>query len=79
MKTTQFRINKKPPSIQDVKIYFNQKGMPDFEACNFYQFYEKRKWKTKNGIFMSKWKDFAHRWIAAIVHDQPLLFDKPIN
>ena len=74
-----FRSENRPPTIRDVKIYFSQKGMTETEAYSFYQFYEKRKWKTKNGIFITKWKDFAYRWIAAIVQDQPLLFDRRIH
>ena len=40
-----------PPRIQDVKIYFSQKGMPDVEAEHFFLFYEKKQWKSKNGYF----------------------------
>ena len=49
------------------------------ESENFYQLYEKIKWKTQNGIFMAKWKEFAHRWIAAVVRNQPLIFDRRIH
>ena len=71
--------NKKPPTKLDVIIYFNQKGMPECEAEAFYQFYEERHWTTKNGLFLNKWKDFAYRWIAAVVQDQPLFFDRRIH
>ena len=36
--------------------------MPQTEAADFYQCCEMKKWKTKNGIAMIKWKDFAYRW-----------------
>lgn len=68
-----------PPSIRDVKIYFSQKGMPDYEAENFYQFYEKNHWKSKNGFVFKDWKNIAYRWIAAVVQNQPLLFDRRIH
>lgn len=68
--------NIRKPTRKDVIIYFNQKGMPECEAENFYQFYAEKHWRTKNGIFLNKWKDFAYRWIAAIVQNQPLLFDR---
>jgi len=77
--TPAFYSGNRPPTIRDVKIYFNQRGMPDSEAYNFYRFYEKRKWKTQNGIFMTKWKDFAYRWIAGVVQGQPLLFNRHIH
>jgi len=40
-----------PPSIQDVKIYFSQKGMPDREAEHFFLFYEKNGGEAKAAIF----------------------------
>lgn len=69
----------RPPTLRDVKIYFNQKGMPDCEAMNFYNFYEKRKWITHNGIHMAKWKEFAYRWIGTVVQNQPMLFNRHIH
>lgn len=69
----------RPPTIQDVKIYFNQKGMPEYEADNFYHFYEKKQWKNKTGNFYRNWKYIAYMWIASVVQNQPLLFDKWIH
>jgi len=79
MERTQLCNENRPPSIRDVKIYFSQKGMPETEAVNFFQFYEKKQWKSKNEIFIKKWKDFAHRWIGSVIQDQPLLFDRRIH
>jgi len=79
MKNQRLVKQNQPPTIKEVKIYFSQKGMPESEAINFYRFNEKRKWKTKNEIFLKKWKDFAYRWIAAIMQDQKLLFDRRIH
>lgn len=68
-----------PPSLQDVKIYFSQKGMPECEAVNFFRFYEKKKWKNKNGPILTCWKNIAYRWIGAVIQGQPLLFDRRIH
>jgi hypothetical protein len=48
MQTKQLR-EVRLPTMRDVKIYFNQKGMPDYEAQCFFKFYEKQKWSTRNG------------------------------
>ncbi len=68
----------KPP-YEQVRIYFLQKGMPETEAADFYQFYEMNKWETKNGVAIIKWKDFAYRWIACVVQNQPSLFNRYIH
>jgi len=51
--------NSMPPRIQDVKIYFSQKGVPDLEAEHFFLFYEKKQWQSKNGHFLKSWKNIA--------------------
>jgi hypothetical protein len=68
-----------PPSMQDVKIYFNQKGMPECEANEFYQFYERKQWTSKKGCFFKDWKQIAYRWIAKVVISHPSLFDRRIH
>jgi len=68
-----------PPSIQDVKVYFNQKGMPDCEADTFYRFYDKKRWTSKNEHFYKDWKQIAYRWIARVVRFDPFLFDRRIH
>ncbi|OJW01070.1 MAG: hypothetical protein BGO52_06435 [Sphingobacteriales bacterium 44-61] len=67
------------PSIQEVKIYFDQKGMPECEANEFYQFYEKKHWTSKKGYFFKDWKQIAYRWIAKVVKSHPSLFDRQIH
>jgi len=68
-----------PPTIEDVKIYFSQKGMPAPEAEQFFLFYEKKQWKSKNGNFLKSWKNVAYYWIATITSNQPQLFNKLIH
>ena len=67
------------PSKQEVKIYFNQKGVLDQEAEKFFGCYEKKQWKNKNGFFFKNWKNIAYRWIAAVIRDKPGLFNRQIH
>jgi hypothetical protein len=69
----------RPPTLRDVKIYFNQKGMPDSEARIFYKFYQNQSWLSKNGVRISKWKKFAHYWIGTVVQNQPILFNRHVH
>ena len=71
--------NTMPPSIQDVKIYFSQKGMTDLEAEHFFLFYEKKQWKSKNGNFFKSWKNIARNWIMSVLGAKPWLFNKSIH
>jgi len=48
-----------PPRVEEVKIYFNQKGMPEREAECFFLFYEKKLWKSRKGNFFRTWKHIA--------------------
>lgn len=68
-----------PPRIQDVKIYFSQKGISDLEAEHFFLYYEKKQWKRKNGISLKSWKNNAWNWTKEILRDQPWLFNKNIH
>jgi hypothetical protein len=68
-----------PPRIEDVRIYFSQKGMPVLEAEAFFIFYEKKNWKSKKGNFFKSWKNIAYYWIASVISNKPLLFDKAIH
>ncbi|WP_162852653.1 hypothetical protein [Dinghuibacter silviterrae] len=65
-----------PPTIQDVKVYFNQKGMPEREAETFFLFYEKRLWTSKRGNFFKSWKSIARRWIDALLVEMPWRFQR---
>jgi hypothetical protein len=53
-----------PPTIQAVKHYFSQKGIPAREAEVFFHFHDKRQWKSKKGNFFKSWKAPARTWIA---------------
>lgn len=64
-----------PPTIQDVKIYFSQKGISEPEAETFFLFQEKRQWATRKGCSLLEWKRTARQWIAAILRDQSLFND----
>lgn len=64
-----------PPTIQDVKIYFGQRGMPEPEAETFFLLYEKKLWVNKKGAFYKNWKDMARRWIASVIHNNPWHFN----
>jgi len=68
-----------PPTIQDIKIYFSQKGMPDQEADHFFLFYEKKLWKSKKGQPLKSWKNIARSWIMSVLSVKPWLFDKSIH
>lgn len=71
--------NTMPPRIQEVKIYFSQKGMPELEAEHFFLFYEKKQWKDKNGHVMKSWKNVAWGWVKGVLSDKPWLFNKNIH
>jgi hypothetical protein len=68
-----------PPAIQDVKIYFSQKGMPEAEAVAFFQFQEKRKWAASEGNSLSEWKTSARRWIDGVIQNRPWLFQRSLR
>jgi hypothetical protein len=67
-----------PPTIQDIQIYFSQKGMPETEAKAFFQFQEKRKWAGNSGNPL-EWKTTARRWIDAVLQNQPWLFQRTLR
>lgn len=73
---TSFFSKAMPPTIQDVKIYFSQKGMAEAEAETFFLFYEKKQWTSRKGRFFKSWKSIAFRWIASVLKDKPWLFDR---
>lgn len=79
MRAVDKTTHSRPPTINDVKIYFCQKGMPEPEALAFYRFYEKRRWTNQNGALIENWKKFACYWIVCLTHDNPFLFDRRIR
>jgi len=68
-----------PPTIQEVKIYFSQKGMPDREADHFFLFYEIKKWKSKKGRPLKSWKNIARNWTMSVLSVKPWLFNRNIH
>jgi hypothetical protein len=76
MKKPSFFTSTMPPTIQDVKSYFGQKGMPDLEADHFFLFYEKKEWKSKNGNFLKSWKNIACSCIISAVCEKLWRFNK---
>jgi len=68
-----------PPSIQEVKMYFSQKGMPISEAETFFLFYEKKLWKSRRGNYFKNWKSIARRWIYSVIEEAPWLFNRRLR
>lgn len=68
-----------PPRIEEVKIYFLQRGIPEKEAEEFFLFYEKKLWTSKNGNFFKNWKNIAYKWVATVLRNKPVLFDRLIH
>lgn len=79
MNSTALFSTKIPPTIQEVKIYFNQKGISEKEAEEFFFFYEKKRWTSKNGNLFRSWKNIAYKWIAVILNQNPSLFNRQIH
>jgi len=71
--------NSLPPRIEDVIIYFTQRGIPIAEAECFFLFYEKRGWKSKRGNFLKSWKNIAYQWILGIIKYESWRFNKEIH
>jgi hypothetical protein len=71
--------DKFPPRIEEVKIYFIQKGVSEREAEVFFLFYEKKQWTSKKGNIFKSWKNIAYKWIASVLQKEPFLFDRLIH
>jgi hypothetical protein len=52
-----------PPTMEQVKMYFCEKGMNLKEAEHFFQLYQLRQWRTKKGSLIRQWKNAANSWI----------------
>lgn len=79
MQPTIILPNAIPPQIEEVRVYFNQKGMSVAEADTFFLFYELHSWKNKKGDFLKSWKTRAYQWVAAILKQEPWRFQKNIH
>lgn len=71
--------NSIPPRIEDVIIYFSQRGLPIGEAECFFLFHEKKGWKSKTGNYFKSWRNIAYQWILGTLKDEPWRFDKNIH
>ena len=65
-----------PPRIEEVRIYFSQKGIPEKEADHFFLLNEKRGWMSKKGRPIKSWRPNAYHWVASVIRDCPWYFDK---
>ena len=64
MKNKQFGAgNTVPPIKEHVIIYFSQKNVQEIEALNFYNHFNKRKWKNNRNRKVNNWKVIAWEWI----------------
>jgi hypothetical protein len=52
-----------PPSKNHVLINFLQKGAQEDNALNFYEHFQKKKWKNKRSNKLGNWKIAAWNWI----------------
>jgi hypothetical protein len=68
-----------PPKVDEVKVYFLQRGMMESEAEQFFLSYDQKNWKNAKGGVMSNWKGLAYKWINAILLKEPWRFDKSIH
>lgn len=68
-----------PPTLEQVKIYFSQKGMNEREARDFFELYQLKQWRSKKGTMITAWKKAAHSWIFSALKAQPWLFNKNIH
>jgi len=59
-----------PPTIEEVRQHFTERGLTVLEAEIFFLFHEKRKWKSKAGRFYRTWKAPASRWIKDAMDEQ---------
>jgi len=79
MKYQSLITKKFPPRIEEVKVYFIQRGIPEKEAEDFFLFYEKKQWTSKNGNFFKSWKNIAYKWIGTVLRNKPVLFNRLIH
>ncbi len=71
--------NQSPPKLEQVKIYFQQKGISENAVEQFFNFYNARKLISSKGNACKSWKIAAYQWIANIIKRQPHLFNRHIH
>jgi hypothetical protein len=62
----QEQINRIPPPLEYVKIYFDEKGFTAVEAEKFYNYFESNGWLVGGRAKMKDWKAAARNWILNI-------------
>jgi hypothetical protein len=55
-----------PPTLEFVKIYFNEKGVSSIEAEKFFNYFESNGWLVGGRAKMKDWKAAARNWILNI-------------
>jgi hypothetical protein len=55
-----------PPSLEYVKIYFDEKGITALEAEKFFNYFESNGWLVGGRAKMKDWKAAARNWILNI-------------
>lgn len=65
------------PSLKEVKAMYTEYGLTPADAIHFYDFYEKKNWKTKNGTPILYWKALAQKAINTLLQTKPPSNDKP--
>jgi hypothetical protein len=53
-----------PQKKELVLVYFLQKGVPQLNASQFWNFMERNEWKTKSGTPIRDWKKVAFTWLC---------------
>ena len=56
-----------PPPIEEVRMYFTQRGLIKEEAECFFLFHGFKGWKNRNGKYPKNWKLLAYAWINNIL------------
>ncbi len=60
-----------PDSFEDVLGYFRQKAAPDTEAHKFWNHFDGREWRYKDGKPVVKWQAAANNWILSMGDFKP--------
>ena len=55
-----------PPTLEFVKIYFDEKGVSAIEAEKFFNYFESNGWLVGGRAKMKDWKAAARNWILNI-------------
>src|SRR5690606_13260607 len=61
--TKQENNYKQPKDRQAVFVFFKEKGFSADEGKKFFEYYEKRKWKTRDQQEINDWQAIAKHWM----------------